>query len=308
MRPRHVGRTQERGTGEHGPYLLEAHEPDTPGPDEQPFLTRTHRIGQTRAKPPPPGEDSVPGVRRTRLRLTGAMADPRQSRSAPTEPAAPPLPFTPPGPPRIQGKKGPMADSRPCFTSRCKEVPDLRHLRGVENMQTATDRDRASRFTTLYTRDHPRVSAFVHRRVGDRATAEELTAEVFRIAWERALGGEDVGAGWLFVTARHLVSNHHRAAARLTELHRRITEERGGPPTSGEESVVLDVLELLPERHRDVLLLRYWDGLSAAEAAEVLGCSASAVWVRLHRARKAFRDAYASHASSTSEGSFEESA
>ncbi|MFJ1594463.1 RNA polymerase sigma factor [Kitasatospora albolonga] len=161
-------------------------------------------------------------------------------------------------------------------------------------MQTGSDRERAARFTALYVRDHPRVMAFVHRRLGDRAAAEELTAEVFRIAWERVLkGGGGVTSGWLFVTARNLLGNHYRAMARLTELHRRITDELDRTPASGEDSAVLDTLDRLPVRHREVLLLSYWDGLSAAEVGEVLGCSGAAVWVRLHRARKAFRDLYA---------------
>ncbi|MEF9905832.1 RNA polymerase sigma factor [Streptomyces sp. P9-A2] len=113
----------------------------------------------------------------------------------------------------------------------------------MDDIQTATDRERAARFTAFYARDHPRVSAFVHRRVGDRGTAEELTAEVFRIAWERTLGGEEVSTGWLFVTARNLLSNHHRATARLTELHRRITDELDRAPASGEDSAVLKTLE-----------------------------------------------------------------
>ncbi len=136
--------------------------------------------------------------------------------------------------------------------------------------------------------------AFVLRRLGARAAAEELTAEVFRIAWERVLaGGGDVTSGWLFVTARNLLGNHYRAMARLTELHRRISDELDRPSVSDEGSAVLDTLDRLPVRHREVLLLSYWDGLSAAETGEVLGCSGAAVWVRLHRARKAFRDLYA---------------
>ncbi|MFI0819759.1 RNA polymerase sigma factor [Streptomyces sp. NPDC021098] len=157
---------------------------------------------------------------------------------------------------------------------------------------TRSERDRAARFTDLYVRDHPRVCAFVYRRSGDRGAAEELTAEVFRTAWERMTAGHDVGNGWLFVTARNLLSNHHRSMARLTELHRTIADALGRAPASGQDSAVLDALDRLPPAHREVLLLSYWDGLSAAEAGEVLGCGASAVWVRLHRARKAFRAVY----------------
>ncbi|MGX1912502.1 RNA polymerase sigma factor [Streptomyces phaeochromogenes] len=173
----------------------------------------------------------------------------------------------------------------------------------MENIQTAIDRERTARFTALYVRDHPRVRAFVHRRVGNRGAAEELTSDVFRIAWERVAGGEEVTTGWLFVTARNLLSNHHRAVIRLTELHRRITDELDRAPASGEDSAVVETLERLPERHRDVLLMRYWDGLSAAEVGEVLGCSGPAVWVRLHRAREAFRGLYTSHSSLSPEES-----
>ncbi|MFC9424854.1 RNA polymerase sigma factor [Streptomyces sp. NPDC056987] len=162
----------------------------------------------------------------------------------------------------------------------------------METLKTGSDRDRAARFTALYVRDHPRVSAFVHRRSGDRAAAEELTAEVFRTAWERMTDGQEVSAGWLFVTARNLLNNHYRSMERLTELHRRIGHELDRTPASGPDEAVLDALDRLPSHHREVLLLSYWDGLSAAEAGVVLGCAAPAVWVRLHRARKAFRDVY----------------
>ncbi|MFD7505637.1 RNA polymerase sigma factor [Streptomyces sp. NPDC059850] len=162
----------------------------------------------------------------------------------------------------------------------------------METLKTRSDRDRAARFTALYVRDHPRVCAFVHRRSGDLGAAEELTAEVFRTAWERMTAGQDVGTGWLFVTARNLLSNHYRSVARLTELHHTIADALGRAPASGQDNAVLDALDRLPAAHREVLLLSYWDGLSAAEAGEVLGCGASAVWVRLHRARKAFRHVY----------------
>ncbi|BCM71915.1 MULTISPECIES: RNA polymerase sigma factor [Streptomyces] len=162
----------------------------------------------------------------------------------------------------------------------------------METLKTRSDGDLAAWFTALYVREHPRVCAYVHRRSGDRAAAEELTAEVFRTAWERMTAGQDVGPGWLFVTARNLLSNHYRSMARLTEIHRTIADTMGGAPASSEDNAVLDALDRLPTAHREVLLLSYWDGLSAAEAGAVLGCSASAVWVRLHRARKAFRAVY----------------
>ncbi|MFI1333558.1 RNA polymerase sigma factor [Streptomyces sp. NPDC020845] len=163
----------------------------------------------------------------------------------------------------------------------------------MKTIQTGDGRGRSARFTKVYAREHPRIVAFVHRRVGDRGAAEELAAEVFRIAWERTLEDRgEIAAGWLFVTARNLVRNHYRAEPRLSELHRRIAEEQGRTAATGQDSAVLDTLDRLPAHHREVLVLSYWDGLSAAEAGAVLGCGAPAVWVRLHRARKAFRDVH----------------
>jgi RNA polymerase sigma-70 factor (ECF subfamily) len=44
-------------------------------------------------------------------------------------------------------------------------------------------------------------------------------------------------------------------------------------------------IEHLPPRDREALKLVMWDQLSHGEAAQVLGCSVSALGVRLHRAR-----------------------
>jgi DNA-directed RNA polymerase specialized sigma24 family protein len=49
-----------------------------------------------------------------------------------------------------------------------------------------------------------------------------------------------------------------------------------------------EALDYLREKDREILLLAYWDDLSLADIAEVLGCSESAAGVRLFRARKAF--------------------
>ncbi|MFF5075898.1 RNA polymerase sigma factor [Actinoplanes sp. NPDC000266] len=147
------------------------------------------------------------------------------------------------------------------------------------------------RFTELYRASHGRVLRFVARRVGDDAEAEDLTAEVFRIAWDKTTGGAVLSPAWLFVTARHVLSNHHRWVRRGDSAYRKVAADgpRGDERTA---DLVADVLERLPETHRDVLVHRYWDDLSAGEIAALTGLSPSAVWVRLHRARQAFKRSY----------------
>lgn len=63
-----------------------------------------------------------------------------------------------------------------------------------------------------------------------------------------------------------------------------------GPELAETRRAVRNAIDQLPDQHRTVLLLRDIEQLSAAEAAAVLGCSANAVKVRLHRARQALRE------------------
>jgi RNA polymerase sigma factor (sigma-70 family) len=58
----------------------------------------------------------------------------------------------------------------------------------------------------------------------------------------------------------------------------------GNPTVSS--STLVAALALLSERDQEVLVLVAWDGLDRAQAAEVLGISAGAFAVRLHRARR----------------------
>ena len=52
-----------------------------------------------------------------------------------------------------------------------------------------------------------------------------------------------------------------------------------------ERDELLHALASLSEEDREVLLLVSWDGLTNAEAANVLSCTESTFRVRLHRAR-----------------------
>lgn len=156
-------------------------------------------------------------------------------------------------------------------------------------------------FVALYRETYARVVRYAARRVGRGADAEDVAAEVFRLAWARAARGEQVGTGWLFVTTDNVLRNHHRAERRAGRLAAAAADAgRGGDGTAdaatGDATAerVLDALDALDDATRRLLVARYWDELSGAEIGALLDLSSSAVWVRLHRARKAFAAAYAS--------------
>ncbi|MDR2567208.1 MAG: hypothetical protein LBC97_14340 [Bifidobacteriaceae bacterium] len=92
---------------------------------------------------------------------------------------------------------------------------------------SASDPQAVREFAALYRDHHARLVAYARRRLGGVDQAEDVAAEVFRIAWERTRRGLDPppSAGWLFVTARNVLAHEWRAIGRATELSRRIALE-----------------------------------------------------------------------------------
>jgi RNA polymerase sigma-70 factor (ECF subfamily) len=115
-------------------------------------------------------------------------------------------------------------------------------------------------------------------------------AETFLVAWRRLDGVPDEPLPWLLGVARKVLANRWRAAGRRLNLQITLvpTSTTGSEP--GEEVPtrldVLGAIDRLPPADREALTLSAWDGLSAAEASDVLGCTRATFAVRLHRARR----------------------
>jgi RNA polymerase sigma factor (sigma-70 family) len=143
-------------------------------------------------------------------------------------------------------------------------------------------------FRALFAENFDDVWRFARRRVNGSAEADDLTAEVFTVAWRRR---EDIPADavrlWLFGVARFVLSNHQRESGRRSKLLQRLAgarQEHQPPPEV--DGVVWQALAALSGGDRDLLLLRAWDGLGVPEIADLLGLTAANVSSRLHKARK----------------------
>lgn len=154
-------------------------------------------------------------------------------------------------------------------------------------MQARPDGD----FATLQVDNYPRVFTYILRRINDVETSEELTADVFRIAWQKGCTESGTGVGWLLRVARNVVGNEYRGRRRARELEQKLQEGiRAQLQTNPDpkKELIGEALRGVSPKHREVLLLAYWDELTTAELAQALNCSASTAGVRLHRARRAF--------------------
>ncbi len=143
----------------------------------------------------------------------------------------------------------------------------------------------------LYDSALPLVHGYLLSRCGDRATAEDLTSEVFLAA---VASQDEVGVPWLIGTARHKLVDHWRRRAREQRVLDDAPEHEVHDPWEVELDALRarDVLAGLGPHHRAALVLRHVDGLPVPEVAAHLGRTLHATEALLVRARRAFRSAY----------------
>jgi len=163
-----------------------------------------------------------------------------------------------------------------------------------------TDPEAMERFQALYADHHAAVYAYAVSRVG-RQLADEVVSETFLVAWRRLADVPAPALPWLLTVARNTACSQFRGTARQrsigAELRAWVTEAELSAPDVADEvaerAAVLAALAALPEADRELLTLVAWHGLKPAEAAQVVGCSTAAYFVRLHRARRRLERAMA---------------
>lgn len=156
------------------------------------------------------------------------------------------------------------------------------------------------RFRTLYQEHYEKLLAYAVRRCPDSSEAHDVVAEVFLVLWRRldeAPPDDREVPLWLFGVARRVLSNRQRAAQRRRRLITRVAWNLGHVPSVDEGVAgdpgargVLAGLARLDDADREILMLAAWEELSTRDIATVLGCSANAAAIRLHRARKRLRE------------------
>ena len=153
-----------------------------------------------------------------------------------------------------------------------------------------------ARFTSMFERHYNEVLAYCVRRT-NRAEADDVTAEVFAVAWRRSAEIEwETVRPWLYGIARGVMSNRWRSLKRQDRLAQRMASM--APASSdgadvvvvrrSQDTEVVGVLQLLKPSDQEILMLAAWEELTAPEVAVVLGISTSAAEQRIHRAKRRF--------------------
>ena len=179
----------------------------------------------------------------------------------------------------------------------------------VQGMKStvSSPQEREQRFRKIYDAVYADLLGFVRRRVHP-THAEDVVGDVMLVAWRRL---DDVpvelsaARAWLFGVARKTLQNTRRRDDRHVAIAVRLAEVRRGPANVGlHPDVVAQRVDiaaawpLLSASHQEVIALSALDGLTAPEAAAVLGISSTAFRLRLSRARRTLRR----HVDATSAG------
>jgi RNA polymerase sigma-70 factor (ECF subfamily) len=150
--------------------------------------------------------------------------------------------------------------------------------------------ERVRRFESVFAEVYEPLQRYVVRRA-PRAGVDDVVAEALTVLWRRL---DDIPADaplpWAYAVARRVIANSRRAAARHDRLVNKLTASAQRDAvvvdaTNSSASHVEQLIASLPHADQELLQLWAWEQLEPREIAVVLGISANAASIRLHRAK-----------------------
>lgn len=165
--------------------------------------------------------------------------------------------------------------------------------------------DQPDSFDEVFSANYALIVRYAERRLPTTFLAEDVAAETFAAAWGRWSRGESVELPWLYRVAANKVVDHYRSTSRrqaIEEALARAAEEARDELDWLDKIALQRALLKLPARDREVIMLTYWEGLSASDIAVVIDASVASVWATLSRARKKLRAALGDSAAQPVDG------
>lgn len=150
----------------------------------------------------------------------------------------------------------------------------------------------ADAFADLYREHLAAVFNYCLFRIGERAVAEDLTAETFERAWRARRRYRPERAAfntWLFTISRRVVSNwmRGRSRRRMVQLDERLADTAPLPESRLEEAErkaqLRDLIRTLNDREQELIALKFGAGMSNRQIAQLMGKSETAIGSALYR-------------------------
>ena len=164
-------------------------------------------------------------------------------------------------------------------------------------LQRARSFDRQA-LAAIYDEFQQPIYRYIYRQVGDVEVARDLTADVFQRflqALQKNQGPDDQLKAWLYRVAHNSVIDYYRRRQHRQHLplDERVVEKSDGPATLAERNIsakqVREALVQLTPDQREVITLKFLEGFTNVEVADLLNKPIGAVKSLQHRALAALQ-------------------
>ena len=176
---------------------------------------------------------------------------------------------------------------------QCDEAKLLKQARALDQ----------NALTWIYQNYHSAIYRYIYHHLGEAQTAEDLTSDVFRRLLQALRNGGGPTrqlSAWLYRVAHNLIVDHvRRCKYRNHEpldgaLGDSLTDSAEGPERLAGRTLVMEqvrgaMLELTAEQ-RQVVILKFLEGMSNTEVAAITGKTVGAVKALQHRGLETLRD------------------
>ena len=143
--------------------------------------------------------------------------------------------------------------------------------------------------------NHRDFLAFVEKRVGNRATAEEILQDAFVRSMDKLDTVRDTAIGWFYRVLRNAIIDHYRRKAAVERRHEAYAREEQLAESEDEElrrvvcKCVAQLADTLKPEYASALKRVEVDGIAVKDYADEAGISSNNAGVRIFRAREALR-------------------
>lgn len=148
----------------------------------------------------------------------------------------------------------------------------------------------------LLVANHREFLAFVEKRVGDRATAEEILQDAFVRSMDKLDTVRETAVGWFYRVLRNAIIDHYRRRAAADRRHEAYAQEEQLGANGDDQELqrvvckcVAQLAETLKPEYAAALKRVEVDGVSVKDYADEAGISSNNAGVRIFRAREALR-------------------
>lgn len=172
----------------------------------------------------------------------------------------------------------------------------------MPNKITEDHSHKRDHFEMLYGNHADEIFRFALYKLSDREKAKDVVQDTFVKAWSYvSSGGIELNnpRAFLFKIAKNLVIDSYRKVKPMSidALEEIINfdisdnhQSRNEMHDAVDMSIVLEALSILDTDVRDIIIMRYVDGLSVKEISDVTGQRENSVSVQIHRALKEMQE------------------